>query len=231
MSTPKDIHRASFDEGTLAKLELFRLYVREWLPVFFVRRPAKYKRVNVFDAFCGPGEDAAGQPGSPLLTLQTVEEYQLQIEASDAKLTLHFSDEDAEKVSALRAKVASCSLPVTLEFESRPFDKLLPEMLRELRRPDSANLVILDQYGISDVGEDVFRELSSCPTTDLLFFVASSTFHRFTEHPSVRKYLETHRAGDYHHAHRAVVGSYRKLIPADREYSLFRATGNPTSLT
>jgi hypothetical protein len=30
----KNMHAKPFDEGTMVKLELFKLYFREWLPVF-----------------------------------------------------------------------------------------------------------------------------------------------------------------------------------------------------
>ncbi len=34
----RDLHNKSFDEGTKAKLAIFRDYLREWLPVFIKKK-------------------------------------------------------------------------------------------------------------------------------------------------------------------------------------------------
>lgn len=51
-------HDNAFDPPTHLKLNIFRGYIREWLPVFLTRRTdgrSGHKRVNVFDFFAGPG--------------------------------------------------------------------------------------------------------------------------------------------------------------------------------
>ncbi|HEY5778604.1 MAG TPA: hypothetical protein VIT00_07680 [Terrimicrobiaceae bacterium] len=50
-----DFHKKPFDDGTVAKLELFQLYVREWLPVFLSSGDPRWREVHVFDLFAGPG--------------------------------------------------------------------------------------------------------------------------------------------------------------------------------
>ncbi|KKK85629.1 hypothetical protein LCGC14_2771360, partial [marine sediment metagenome] len=60
-----DFHNKPFDDETILKLEIFRGYTREWLPVFLSKRT--FSSVNIFDYFAGPGKDSHGQEGSPLL--------------------------------------------------------------------------------------------------------------------------------------------------------------------
>ena len=57
-----------FSEGTLAKHQLFGLYVETWLNVFLHARP-KVPTLRIVDFFCGRGMDTAGNPGSPSIIL------------------------------------------------------------------------------------------------------------------------------------------------------------------
>ena len=51
----RDIHKKAFDEGTQTKLELFRAYLREWLPVFISKGEIYWPNVNILDFFAGSG--------------------------------------------------------------------------------------------------------------------------------------------------------------------------------
>ena len=65
-----DFHDNPFDEGTLIKLDIFELYLREWLPVFLASTKYNWRELHIFDFFAGPGTDPRGQLGSPLRILQ-----------------------------------------------------------------------------------------------------------------------------------------------------------------
>jgi len=64
----KDFHAEPFDAGTTKKLEIFRRYVRELLPVFLATNKVCNK-VALYDFFAGPGKDAKGVKGSPISCL------------------------------------------------------------------------------------------------------------------------------------------------------------------
>ncbi len=42
-------HIEPFDEGTLVKLELLKLYVRSWLPVFMSKKDVYWKDIFIYD--------------------------------------------------------------------------------------------------------------------------------------------------------------------------------------
>ena len=48
----RNLHQKPFDEGTRDKLELYRDYFCEWLPVFI--NGSAVDNVQVFDFFTGP---------------------------------------------------------------------------------------------------------------------------------------------------------------------------------
>jgi hypothetical protein len=71
---------------------------------------------------------------------------------------------------------------------------------------------------LTKVSEQVFRDLVSFPTTDFLFFISSSTLHRFRDHPAIKQKIA--RPEDYYHVHRAVLDYYRALLPKGARYYL-----------
>ena len=101
----RDINKKPFDEGTKTKLELFQLYVREWLPVFLAREKIFWPQVHLFDFFCGSGTDSEGTSGSPLRILEELENQPGWLARDDVEVTVHFSDEKEEKIQALETEI------------------------------------------------------------------------------------------------------------------------------
>lgn len=101
----QDINEKPFDEGTLTKLEIFQLYVREWLPVFLAREKIVWPQVHLFDFFCGSGTDSKGVAGSPLRILEELAKQPDWLARGDVSTTVHFFDEKSEKIAALGAEI------------------------------------------------------------------------------------------------------------------------------
>ncbi len=68
----KDIRSKEIDEGTNITLELFKLYLRNWLTVFVKQ---EVNSIEIHDFFAGKGTDAVGNPGSPLLLITQLTSY------------------------------------------------------------------------------------------------------------------------------------------------------------
>ena len=51
----KDIHKKEFDDGTKIKLDIFREYLKEWLPTFTKRKEIIWKDIFIYDFFAGEG--------------------------------------------------------------------------------------------------------------------------------------------------------------------------------
>lgn len=90
----RDIHEKPFDEGTLAKLDLFRLYLREWLPVFISAKKIYWKTLNIYDFFSGPGQDINGVYGTPLIILEELKPYFPDIISKNLIVNLYFNEYD-----------------------------------------------------------------------------------------------------------------------------------------
>lgn len=219
-------HDDAFDEATLTKLDIFDQYLRAWLPVFVAKPEPLFKELHIFDFCAGPGTDGAGKPGSPLRILECLCEYAGNSGEkfqgwNKVKIHVHFFDGDPEKIRRLIDKVESGALKppgITLDIRPLPFDKALAEHERLSREKSVAKLMIIDQFGVTMVKDDIFKKLITFPTCDFLFFIASSTLHRFRDHENIPQKIR--KIKDPREVHRAVTDYYRELIPAGQEYFL-----------
>jgi three-Cys-motif partner protein len=212
----KDFHERPYDEGTLSKLRIFELYTQEWLPVFLSQPTPRFKEVHLFDFFSGPGTDAIGVHGSPLRIFGQLRGYHNKGMAgwNNVRIVVHLFDEDERKIKQLAALLASDEWIIPgIQVDCRPlaFHEALTEHQSLLSDKGIAKLLIIDQYGVDEVSDQIFRQLIAFPVTDFIFFLSSSTLYRFRDHPAIKQKIE--RPEDSYDIHRATVDYYRKLIP------------------
>jgi three-Cys-motif partner protein len=213
-----------FDEGTNCKLEVYRLYLREWLPVFLSSPFPKWKNVNIFDFFSGQGKDANGVLGSPLITLEELSKSTDYIVNHKLNVRLFFNEWDNKLFNQLTQNVSLFLKPkiYSMELSNKDFRVCFEEQLPFMQ--NAANLIFLDQKGVKFITNEVFQKLISLRQTDFLFFISSSFIKRFGESEEFKKYLkirsEDIEKKDYFHIHRLVLEYYRSLIPNNKQYFL-----------
>ena len=95
----RDLHLKPFDESTRDKLELYREYLREWLPVFI--HASYIDRLQIFDFFAGPGIDISGTPGSQLITCDEIRNALSQHGKQHPKIKVYFNEYNATKFKQL----------------------------------------------------------------------------------------------------------------------------------
>lgn len=186
----EEFHGKEFDEATLLKLEIFRYYIREWVPVFKSQKSggagSLFRQINLYDYFAGPGTDALGSFGSPLIIQEEVKAFctaKADVKA-DVPVRMLFNDKNAQFISTLKQNIDQFKCDENccqFSFSSEPFQDLLPTHLDEMKRSGHANLVLLDQFGVNQVTPEVVRSLLDCKFTDILFFISSSYINRFIE--------------------------------------------------
>ena len=220
---PASFHDEPFDEGTLTKLELFHRYAEAWLPVFVARHELIWPEVNIFDFFAGAGTDSTGAEGSPLRLLRVIEGQRKHLGRPGLRVSLHLSDAHAGKVAQLSRTLAARrteGLPVRIDVQRADFATRFAAVKGEITKRSSANLLIIDQFGVKEVPDDTFAQIIGFETTDVLFFVSSATFRRFGHVPEVARLALPgyQRPSDHYRAHMAVADAYRKLVPSGKRY-------------
>lgn len=83
----KDLHSEPFDEGTIAKLEIFEDYAQAWIPTFVMQG---IPEIYIFDFFAGTGYDKNGVEGSPIRILKKIKEQRGNLFQKKVKIKLFF---------------------------------------------------------------------------------------------------------------------------------------------
>jgi len=222
--TADRFHDKPFDEGTLTKLEILEGYAKAWLPVFLSQAPSLWREMHIFDFFAGPGQDSAGQPGSPLRLLRQLAAAKTIYRGwPEVRVHLHLFDSSPRKIAVLKGRIAGpcASLgDIGVRVEALGFQQSFPASQPILKRKKAAKLVLIDQYGVSHVSDEIFRTLVDAPACDFLFFISSSTLHRFRDHHAIKPKIK--RPDDFFHVHQAACDYYRSLLPTGSKYFLGR---------
>lgn len=218
-----DFHDNPYDAGTLSKLQIFEFYIQEWIPVFLSSENPKFSEVHLFDFFCGPGADENGKYGSPLLILDQLRRYhRLSLQGwNKVRIAAHFSDANSRKVEALKSRIeaGNWNIPnVHIDVGSKYFEDALLDNLEVLKNRKIAKLLIIDQCGVDAVTDEIFRKLISFPACDFIFFLSSSTLHRFRSLPVIKQKIPNPE--DSYHVHRAAFEYYKGLILPNDEFYL-----------
>lgn len=223
----KDIHADEFPESTQVKLSLFKDYLNEWLPVFISAKKIYWKTINIFDFFAGPGTDAEGNEGSPLIITNALISYYEELIKNGINLTVFLNEKDFNKFKLLKNKIMFENddlKPYSTIVENLDFEDAFKSHYSGMNNRDSVNLIFLDQYGIKYIDQDLFHKLIILPRTDFIFFISSSIIKRFSSHANILKYINLSpdqiQNTPVEKINRLLVNYYKSLIPHEKEYYL-----------
>lgn len=242
----KDINKAEFTEETKLKLDIFRQCFREWYPVF-VHNPY-ISHIFVYDMFAGSGKDTAMTPGSPIILFQEARGDKRQhckslLKRNKVYVTFGFNELDSEKRKELESNITSellscqaqcvetkCPFENAFYYGSQDFSSLINNrrLNQILSNAQYAKFILLDQYGFKQINDDVFLKLVNSPTTDFIFFIASSFIKRFKDLPAVTAYFKKNTISFDEtrpkECHKVITDYFRSLIPANKKYYLHSFT-------
>lgn len=217
-----------FDEVTLLKLDLFRLYVRQWFSVFLSNQYSD--QVFVFDFFSGPGKDKSEQKGTPLIIVEELCKYiESRKEQSNPHLSvnLFFNDINEQYANTLKEELQNIEIPgklsVTGYVTNNHFEEAVSQTESILAHNNIPCLALLDQFGIKHIARPMFEKFVHFQKTDLIFFITSSIYYRFKELEEIVQYMpEIKYWGDfeYRFVHNKVTEVYKSWIPQGETYYL-----------
>ena len=110
-------HSEPFDEATLVKLDLYRRYVRAWLPVFLNSPKLKVDKIQIFDFFAGPGRDVNGKSGSPLIALEEIKDALHKDHRHNPEIHLYLNEMTPLQNS--RKRYCDCDVCGRISFRKR----------------------------------------------------------------------------------------------------------------
>lgn len=125
---------------------------------------------------------------------------------------------------------SECPIKKGIRVRNEDFKELLADdkIDKILKNNIYGKFVLIDQYGIKQVTEEVFSNLISFPKTDFIFFISSSTINRFKEFPAIQQYFDIKKIkfddAQPKECHRLIKEYFEDLIPLGKDYYLHSFT-------
>jgi len=232
----KDFHKKEFDSATLKKLDIYREYFNECFPVFLY---GGWSNVMIYDFFAGEGTDSKGHYGSPLIALESISNYCKDITERKINVIIRFNEKKVKKYKKLKLNKDKflencnktekcpntdngCIIDKNIIIENKDFASYFNKIYPQMQSQTNPRIIFLDQSGFKFITREVFLKFIDLPSTDFMFFVASSYLRRFRKIDFFNKYLEMEKL-DFDttkpfHCHRILANYYEQLIPENKEY-------------
>lgn len=241
---------------TAAKHELLEGYLKAWLPIMARTNDA----LLVVDGFAGPGRYEDGERGSPLVILETFLDHRDRKNWDEKRFTFAFIEKDPERFEALKAELASVSLPgnASMLVVHGEFDNEIGGLLDRIPKGYGLipSFVFIDPFGWTEHSLELSSRILAFPKCEVLVYVPLPWIARFVGDENVRQSLNNLYGGDsWLPARRIADGRDRHAFLHDRfleklashaglarsfefriagrgwnGYHLFFGTGHPTGL-
>lgn len=168
-----------------AKLDLYRSYLSEYLPILGHSRFVD--AINIFDIFCGTGIYEDGNLGSPLIAAACILDYENYFEKKSIvskPVKLFINDFDSDKVDSVSELIESLALKNCKVF---PYNKDASEMFDLVGEKINSfsererSLVFIDPYGYSKIDKGKLYNLLKRRRSEVILFLPVAHMKRFTE--------------------------------------------------
>jgi three-Cys-motif partner protein len=171
MATPKETVWER-DGHTGAKHDLLRRYLQAWVPILLGTNP----RVTYAEGFAGPGVYLNGEPGSPVIALETFCAYPDKLAMPRREAHLIFVEERQDRVSRLEEEIQATTQrlgPLPANLICHPVVKgdcstVLTDALRESGAAGSPMFVILDSFGGPDIPFELLQFVARNRSSEVL---------------------------------------------------------------
>lgn len=223
MSSNTGFHNRAFDAGTLQKLNIYASYLKSAVAVFLnLPSTSPVKSINIYDFFSGPGMDALGRYGSPLLAIKTILEMATAPQTKHLwgkPIYFHFFDRKEKSINSLQKNIKdifgdslSSHPHIKIEFKTSDFKTSFNDHIEEIRKTNTANILFIDQFGMAHFDMEKLISLSKCCYTDCMVFMASSSLHRFKELQNRFSDMgyKFKNPKDYRHVHAQILKAFRE---------------------
>jgi three-Cys-motif partner protein len=182
---------------TEAKHRVLVEYLGAWIPIFGLQRWVH--DLVLVDGFAGPGRHTGGEPGSPLLMLDSYEQHR---DRHRLAVTAHFFfiEKDEQRVESLRREIAARGqLPddVTVDVILGDYAERFPVVVADVRKrwPSCPIFAFIDPFG-ADTQPELTADLLSLPRCEALTFVPIGYFADFFKAADMRRTLSLVFGGD-----------------------------------
>lgn len=210
------------ERHTTAKHTLIRTYLKAWFPI--ISRFGREERVIFLDGFAGPGIYDDGEPGSPIIALETLLTHRNFGKLEETTFEFLFVEKDADRIERLKSEVAGLwsrlpgAIPpnVHIRYYNEEFVTVARDVLPTLRQSEPT-FAFVDPFGWDGTPLSVIGDSLASDRCEVLFTFMSEQVNRFLTHPAEKvrfSFEELFGTGDYRQAAR-MAGDRRKRFLRD----------------
>lgn len=165
------------DPHTAAKHEILRRYLGAWFPKLRWAR-----RVLFVDGFAGPGEYEGGEPGSPLIALETAVSHRHDL--SSCELHFYFIEERKDRCAHLDQVVRAMALPahIKVRVEQGEFADSFGRALTRIEESQQSlapALVMVDPFGVKGLPMAIMKRIATQAHSEVLVSFMYESMSRF----------------------------------------------------
>jgi three-Cys-motif partner protein len=174
---------------TEAKHQILRRYLDAWFPIL-----AKYNsRIVYVDGFSGPGRYSGGEPGSPIIALESARTHRANLAG---ELVFLFVEERQDRIDNLNREISKIQLPAhfKVDVECGTFAKNLTAKLNKLDADGhqiAPTFALIDPFGFSGIPYNLISRLLSKKKCEVLITFVVDAINRWLTlpDPQIRSHI------------------------------------------
>jgi three-Cys-motif partner protein len=179
---------------TKAKHDLLCRYLGGWFPIL-----SRYRgRVIFLDGFAGPGIYEEGEPGSPVVALETLLDHSYLGRMNDCEFLFVFNEWDKSRYASLERVINELTqrrggLPPNIKvgLYNKNFTELATDILQQIEgRSLAPTFAFLDPFGYKDTPMGVIQRLLSFNRCELFIYFDFNSAMRFSTSGNVDRRFE-----------------------------------------
>jgi len=183
----------NLEKHTEAKHEILKRYLQAWFPIL----GSFNGKILYIDGFAGPGEYSNGEPGSPLIALETgINAATNNKLKPNAKIVFLFIEKDKDRYEHLKSILDDVVLPNNVKCltECGKFDETLVSGLDQIDEQGkrlAPTFAFIDPFGISDTPFTIIERIMNFKKCEVMITFMSGFINRFKEHPNAIDHIDT----------------------------------------
>lgn len=176
------------DPHTFVKHAILKSYLGTW----FAKLGQTHGRVVFIDGFAGPGEYPQGQPGSPIVALDTALTHRATL---TGELVFLFVELDPKRAAHLEGLIGQRQLPSNFKcmVVNSDFASTVTEILDGVAAKGGGlapSFVMIDPFGWTGLPWQLIKRIANYPRTEVLVSLMYEGHNRFLTHPDQSKNMD-----------------------------------------
>ena len=199
--------------------------LKRHLEAFYPKLSSVHGRVVIIDGFAGPGEYAGGEPGSPIIALDALEQHRHSM--GDCQFVFLFVEARRDRADHLKRLVERRALPpnVRVTVQCAAFEDKMTEVLDSLEDTLAPSFVMIDPFGVKGLPMDLVRRLSAHSRVDILISFMYESISRWMNTPEFREHLDAMFGTDRWREAAALGPDAKRIFLHDLYVEALRTTG------